>query len=58
MPDSCGKILAQIGAAGSETGYYSAGGFGGLPKNVTVKKGEIIFPRLDLLKELEALSNI
>jgi len=56
MPDSCGKIFEQIGAADKLTTFDSAVAFGGLPINVTVKKGDIIFPRLDLAKELEALS--
>jgi methionyl-tRNA synthetase len=56
MPDSCEKILGQIGAPADQKDYNSAKTFGCLPKAVTVNKGEIIFPRLDLAKELEALS--
>jgi len=56
MPDSCKKILAQIGATKEITSYEAATYLGALPKTVTVNKGEIIFPRLDVTKELEALA--
>ena len=57
MPDSCEEIFSQIGASGSLTEYASTASFGGFPRNITVKKGGVIFPRLDLAKELEALQN-
>jgi len=56
MPDSCKKILTQIGAPDELALYDSAVSFGALPKTVTVRKGDIVFPRLDLKKELEALA--
>jgi len=56
MPSSCAKILEQIGAADEITTYDSATSFGALPKTVKAIKGEIIFPRLDLAKELEELA--
>jgi methionyl-tRNA synthetase len=56
IPDACEKIFSQIGATTELTTYESATAFGGLPKTVTVSKGEIIFPRLDLAKELEELA--
>ena len=55
MPDSCKKIFEQTGASGSLTEYDSTLSFGALPKTAAVKKGAIIFPRLDLEKELEYL---
>jgi len=58
MPESCKKILSQIGAAEDNVSYDSATTFGALPKTVKVNKGEIIFPRLDVAKELEELINI
>ena len=58
MPDSCAKIFLQIGVSGAMTEYDSTIEFGALPKNTAVKKGEIIFPRLDLEKELEELANM
>jgi len=56
MPESCEKIFEQIGANENLRTFDSTGVFGALPKNVTVTKGNIIFPRLDIAKELEALS--
>ena len=58
IPESCAKIFDQIGAAGELTAYDSALSFGALPKNPEVKKGDIIFPRLDLAKELDELAEI
>ena len=58
MPESCGKIFSQLGVREVLTEYASAASFGALPKNNTVSKGEIIFPRLDLAKELEELSQV
>ena len=55
MPDTCEKIFAQIGAAGAMTEYDSAAEFGALPRDVTVAKGDVIFPRIDVKKELEEL---
>jgi len=56
MPDSCEKIFAQIGATEELTTFDSASDCAALPKTTTVSKGEIIFPRLDLAKEIEALA--
>jgi len=56
MPESCEKILLQIGATEDVTHYDSTLTFGALPKTVNVNKGEIIFPRLDVVKELEVLA--
>ncbi len=55
IPASCEKIFAQIGATCEQTSWESAGVFGVLPANVTVTKGEVIFPRIDMAKELAAL---
>ena len=55
MPATSPRIFAQIGAAGGITTYESAGTWGLLPAGVTVKKGEGLFPRIDVAKELEAL---
>jgi methionyl-tRNA synthetase len=57
MPDSCEKIFELIGAAGNLADYVSVTSFGNFPKSITVKKGDVLFPRLDLEKELEALQN-
>ena len=55
MPDSCGKIFAQIGAGESGRTWDSAAQWGALAADVTVCKGETLFPRVDLAKELEEL---
>ena len=55
MPKSCEKIFAQIGVGADITTWDSAAAFGSLPKNVTVSKGDIIFPRIDMEKELAEL---
>jgi methionyl-tRNA synthetase len=54
MPDSAEKILNQIGADQAVT-WDSAEKFGQLKADVTVNKGQNLFPRIDLEKELEAL---
>ena len=58
MPDSCAKIFEQIGTPDEIRSYDSATGFGAAPKSASVSKGEIIFPRLDMAKELEALAEL
>ena len=55
MPDTAVKIQQQIGAAGEYTTWEAASSFGLLP-SVTVHKGETLFPRIDLAKEMELLS--
>ena len=57
MPASSAEILEQIGASGELSSYDSAASFGALPKNASVRKGRIIFPRLDIAKELERLAS-
>ena len=56
MPEACGKIIKQIGTPAMLTSYDSATTYGALPRTTAVNKGEIIFPRLELAKELEALA--
>jgi methionyl-tRNA synthetase len=57
MPESCKTILTQIGATDEISTYDSATSFGALPKTVKTNKGEIIFPRFDVAKELKALQS-
>jgi len=54
-PESCEKAWAQIGVDPSLCTWDSAGTFGLLPATATVQKGESLFPRIDLKKELEEL---
>ena len=59
MPHICPKIFEQIGATAENTTLDAACVRGALAADVEVKKGEVLFPRIDIekeLKELEALS--
>ncbi len=58
MPQSCEKTFAQIGAGKEDRAWDNAGTFGILPADVTVQKGETLFPRIDLEKELAALEEL
>ena len=55
MPDTVVKIFDQIGASEEARGYETAVEFGVLPANVTVHRGETLFPRIDAKKELAEL---
>ncbi len=58
MPESCEKVFAQIGADEKDRLWENAGTFGVLNPELTVQKGETLFPRIDLEKELQALENL
>ncbi len=58
MPTTMPKVWEQIGAVESDITYENAGKFGVLPADVTVHRGEIIFPRIDVDKEIEELNKI
>lgn len=58
MPTTMPKVWEQIGTAESDITYENAGKFGVLPADVTVHRGEIIFPRIDVDKEIEELNKI
>ena len=58
MPETMPKALEQIGACEKCASYENAGTFGCLPKDVTVKRGEALFPRIDVDKEIDELNNI
>ena len=58
IPDSCEKIFAQIGADASCRTWDSAEKWGVLPADVEVHKGENLFPRIDMAKELEELERL
>ena len=55
MPDSCEKIFRQIGAAADAVTWEASGKTGVLPQNATVAKGDTLFPRIDVEKELKEL---
>jgi methionyl-tRNA synthetase len=56
MPETVEKIFAQIGA--DRTSWEDAAHWGLLAADATVTKGENLFPRIDLKKELEELAAI
>ena len=58
MPATMPKALGQIGACEKCAAYENADKFGVLPLDVTVKKGEALFPRIDVDKEIEELNAI
>ena len=55
MPETCGKIFAQLGVAEEGKTWDSAAVFGTLPVTATLHKGQNIFPRIDTAKELAEL---
>ena len=55
MPDSCAKAADQIGVPAELRTWDAAGEWGVLPENVTVCKGDTLFPRIDMDKELAEL---
>lgn len=58
MPTTMPKALEQIGACEKCATYENADKFGVLPLDVTIKKGEALFPRIDVEKEIEELNSI
>ena len=58
MPDSAAKLFAQIGAGADIQSWDSAAVWGALPLNVSVTKGENLFPRIDLDKAIAELEKI
>ncbi len=58
IPDSAAEVLKQIGACETCSTWESAGVWGSLPADVTVTRGENLFPRIDMEKELAALEEI
>ena len=58
MPSTMPKVWEQIGATADDVSYENAAKFGVLPQNITVHKGDIIFPRIDVDKEIEELNTL
>lgn len=56
MPSTMPKVWEQIGADSDLITYENAGKFNVLPQNVKVSKGDAIFPRIDVDKEIEELN--
>ena len=55
MPHICPEIFEQIGADETVTTWEAAGKRHALSATVTVKKGRVLFPRIDIEKELDEL---
>ena len=55
LPHTAPKIQAQLGAPADVLFWEQAGEWGLLPDGFSVQKGEIIFPRIDIAKELAEL---
>ena len=58
MPFTAPKIARQIGASEEDMKWENAGMRGVLKKDVEVEKGEVLFPRIDLEKEIEELNSM
>lgn len=58
IPDSCEKAFTQIGAVEKDKAWENAATFGVLSASVTVCKGDTLFPRIDLEKELASLEEL
>ena len=58
MPTTMPKIWEQIGMPESMATYENMGNWGVLESAVTVKRGEVLFPRIDVDKEIEELNKI
>ncbi|MBQ3304786.1 MAG: methionine--tRNA ligase subunit beta, partial [Clostridia bacterium] len=57
MPSTPARIYAQLGVSVPELmTWESVQTFGGLKPGTVVKKGEALFPRVDIKKELEAMA--
>ncbi len=55
LPDTAEKIFASLGLSAASKTWESASKWGVLPAEASMKKGEALFPRLDLAKELADL---
>lgn len=59
MPDTPEKIWKQLGITGSSAlEWESTKKWGSYPEGICVNKGEVIFPRIDMKKELEELESL
>jgi methionyl-tRNA synthetase len=59
MPETPEKIWQQLGIAGSSAvEWENAGKWGIYPEGVSVNKGDVIFPRIDMKKEIEELEGL
>ncbi len=58
MPETSEKVMEQIGAGKDETSWEKIAVWGSLKPDTEVKRGDVLFPRLDMEAELIALDNL
>ncbi len=58
IPETAPKIQKQIGAKADVLTYDAAAKWGLLPSDAVIKKGETLFPRIDVDKEIEELNKL
>ena len=58
MPESTAKAADQLGVPAGLRTWEAAGKWGVLPADVKVQKGETLFPRIDMNKELAELEKL
>lgn len=58
MPSTMPKVWEQIGISPENANYDNAGKWNVLPSDITVQKGEVLFPRIDVAKEIEELNEL
>lgn len=58
MPTTMPRIWEQIGLSKDKVTYDNLSIFGVLPSSLKVCKGEVLFPRIDVEKEIEELNQI
>ena len=58
MPESTAKAADQLGVPAGLRTWEAAGKWGVLPAEVAVQKGETLFPRIDMNKELAELEKL
>ncbi len=58
LPDTAPKIQEQLGVPAEGRTYDSAARWGAVPEYDSVRKGEPLFPRIDVDKEIEELNRL
>ena len=58
VPNTAPKIQEQLGAGTAVLGYENAATWGLLPADAVITKGETLFPRIDVDKEIEELNQL
>lgn len=58
IPETAAKMQKQLGVSADELTYESAGKWGVLPADAVIEKGDALFPRIDVEKEIEELNKL